>query len=641
MSQVPQMSDGVRMWGHELLSWSDARPGHTESSAALLVSLLAEPVAADARVLLAGPHDAELLHALAARAGSVDVVLRSWPDAAAVAARDLGDHVRAHCGGWDRFVPDAEGYDVVLLPDGLARVWGPESDVTSWDVTVGGLLAVLRPGGEVVLGLDNALAGHVLWSSGPEPAAGGDDEWPLPAGTRPTPAGVAEVVAAFAGAEVVSLFPHVRHPTVAVSGRALAEASDPRLRRVLVDSFVADAERPVLHRDPRPLVDLVLDQGLGEALAPGWLVRLRRDAAVEETTAGSVHVSEVVHGPYFGCTTAITVGPDGSWTRRLSGRAPEELAAGPLARDLGALDGSIPTGRTLEESVLVACAAHDLPAIRRVVRTYVAWLDSQSTEADWSSPWNPADAETLPVVDGALALATLDNVLDREEPGDLEPVDASWSLTWRLPTEVVLVHALMRLGDRIVTSGAAHPFAPGTPPLALARSFAAMAGRTPRPAAVERAVALSAELAVPVTPWRRPVADREVGQAAQVARRPYGASDFHGLVELEEALDVATEQLGEAQEQVEWLLARVVKENRRRKAASIRAREAERRLGLRHRVARRAKASRAARVVEAATAPPEDQSARWSPPTDDGLAAEMEEVREEMDVRRQDGPPAQ
>jgi len=75
--------------GGEMLNWSDLRPGDARPAAAgpAAGALLAATLTADDSVLLAGPHAVELVSAVAAQVASVDLLVRSAPDAEELAER--------------------------------------------------------------------------------------------------------------------------------------------------------------------------------------------------------------------------------------------------------------------------------------------------------------------------------------------------------------------------------------------------------------------------------------------------------------------------------------------------------------------------------------------------------------------------
>src|SRR5437868_1616313 len=100
-----------------MLNWSDLHPR-------------------DARPAAAGPAATALLAAaltadVASRVASVDLLVRSAPDAEELA--ELLDYAKGQvfCGSLDRFTAD-EQYDVIVALDGLERLVGPDTASFTW-----------------------------------------------------------------------------------------------------------------------------------------------------------------------------------------------------------------------------------------------------------------------------------------------------------------------------------------------------------------------------------------------------------------------------------------------------------------------------------------------------------------------------
>src|SRR5215216_6328841 len=96
-----------RLVGAELLNWSDLDPsdGCPATGGPVAAALLDAVLTDTATVLVAGPHSLELLEQVADRAGAVDVLVRSAPDAEEIAVRLADRPVRVFCGALNRFAP--------------------------------------------------------------------------------------------------------------------------------------------------------------------------------------------------------------------------------------------------------------------------------------------------------------------------------------------------------------------------------------------------------------------------------------------------------------------------------------------------------------------------------------------------------
>jgi len=238
--------------------WSDDSP----VGGAALRDLLAD---VHGHVLFAGPHDPELIDAVPAR--EVTVLVRGVPDAEALAAR-YADRpgMRICCGSLEKLAAEA-AYDTVVALDGLDRTGSTETADLPWPAALAQLLAVLRPGGRLLLGLTNPLGLHRLYSAPATPGWAATDDL-VPAGPEPLHAHLRE-----AGLTVLhdyAAYPDPLAPTTLVSGTAL---TDPDLHGVLTSALRRAGLPPgPLPADPRPLAAGLLRHRLAAGLAPAWIV---------------------------------------------------------------------------------------------------------------------------------------------------------------------------------------------------------------------------------------------------------------------------------------------------------------------------------------------------------------------------------
>lgn len=427
---------GVRLLGGEMLRWSDApgaRPG-------VLDELVARVTAAGHRVLLAGPHETSLTELLVGRGARVDCVLRSLPDAQEAARRHADqDSVTVACGGIEK-IASADEYDCVLVPSGLERTLSTDSPPLSWGEVLRHLTGMLKPGGRLIVALENELGLHRL-SDAMSPVAHRDDEdWGAGVGLDDSrPSNPEELTAALAEAGMTP------ERSYAAFGPSLLVQKDLPLPGETLATLLAMAcgeefaGRPVVS-DPRWMARGAVRAGLAAYLAPGWVAVARKgitanvelpDALIAEGTGDWAVISE------------LSVTPDGSVERRLcSGERSRRLrSAGDVIRDPDRLDTRLPVGSTVEEALFTACERVDLRECRTLLREYAAWLGKHAVDGS---------------VDGRMAFATLDNVVI--EPAGHVLLDASWEWAKPLPVDHVLARAVRRFVLRLLATGQRHPW---------------------------------------------------------------------------------------------------------------------------------------------------------------------------------------
>ena len=453
------MSEDLRLIGGEMATWSDRRPDARPPAGgpvlAELVGRLARSMGG--RVLVAGPHEDALVDAVAAHA-SVTCLLRSQPDAAAMAARGVG----TLCGTLAKLA-DADCYDVVVALDGLDRLCSVEGPQYDWAESLQALRRLLRPGGALVLAVENELGVHRLVASETATSAHTEAAW-RPLGefdTKPAnPARLAARLAAdgLAVCWLAAAWPLPQAPTLLATPDALRDGPVSALSAAATGAVArAYGGRPVLS-DPRRLAAVAVRGGLGTEFAASWLAIAHR---APRSTPGFVPPPVLLgDGPVM----ELAHDGNGSWVRRIVGGRAEP------GRNVSRLDGPLPRGRLLEELLIAACLRHDLPALRRVLTGWATWLG------------------TLHATDRMSA--TADNVLlDGEAYGLLDP---SWrAAPMDLPTATGT--ALRRFAETLLAGGYAHPWPVATDVDSLTAILAGAAGleldRTHQaPAGADRAV---------------------------------------------------------------------------------------------------------------------------------------------------------
>lgn len=310
------------MVGAEMLNWSDLTPrdGRPATGGRVPAALLDAALKPTDSVLVAGPHSLELLERIVGAAASVDVLVRSAPDAEEIAALIPG---RVYCGALDRFTSE-DSYDVIVALDGLHRLVGPDTPVLTWADALAALKARLAPEGRLLLAAENSFGIERLIQ--PNLATVPNDQaWPRDLfGSVEPPPGLKAVHAALGTpATTYAVYPDLAHPCV-----ALTETDTP-LAGVTIARAVASRYTGPMLTDPYRLMQNAIAAGLGTELAPGWYFVI-----------GAAEMPAVLPGD---------VVPTGS-------------------------------GILLEEHLLDALRIDDQAAIRRTVTGYLSWLLALDTE---------------------------------------------------------------------------------------------------------------------------------------------------------------------------------------------------------------------------------------------------------------------
>ncbi|MFF4878548.1 class I SAM-dependent methyltransferase [Micromonospora sp. NPDC000668] len=441
----------ITLPGGEMLAWSDL-PKERLADGGPLAALAARIVPAGARVLLAGPHDPALLDRLAH--AEVTCLLRSHPDAVALAQRAARVVVGGPAG-----LTDDETYDVVIAAAGLDPVESVEGTRFGWDGVLARLVAAVRPGGALLLRLDNPLGLHRLVATSPWYADRNDSAWVVGGVLdRAHPANREQLRERLTGVGLRPTACWAAYPTAGAATALLdADQLDRDAGSGLFDAVLHGAcaggftTAPVL-QDPARLAVDALHAGRAADLAPGWLMLARRpvrpdDPATPAADGDLPAVLAQTGQPGIGVLEVFD-GPSGwrwGFTAPASASVP---AAAPFAsreaayRDPGALTGPVPSGRLLRTLLLDAALRRDLAMLRTLLHGYAGWLAGQADD----------DGR----IAGAGALASTDNVVVAGERYAV--LDPSWRATKALPRDVVLARGLWRFATGLLTGGYAHPW---------------------------------------------------------------------------------------------------------------------------------------------------------------------------------------
>jgi SAM-dependent methyltransferase len=513
---------GVTLIGGEMPDWSDRGPDDRPAvGGAVLAEILCRIAPGSGRVLVAGPHDDTLIEALGTRAEVVCLV-RSEVDAVRLARRG----VPVLCGTLAKLT-EADCYDVVVALDGLDRLCSVEGAQLDWADGVQVLRRVLRPGGSLLLAVENELGVHRLVDRSAPTSAHGPGDW-RPVGefdeTRPgNPTRLAARLSTdgLAVTWVAAAWPVPSEPTLLATPNALRDGPVGALSAAAAAAVgSAYAGRPVLS-DPRRLAAAAVRGGLGAEFASSWIVLAHRaPRPMLEFAPPPVLLGD---GP----VVELTRDRDGGWVRTVVSSLP--------GRDDSGLTGPLPKGRLLEELLLAACLRHDLRTARRLL-------------TGWALSAGPG---------------TFDNVLvDGDTFALLDPSRAP----------VSPAAAVRRFAETLLSGGYAHPWASATDLGSLAAVLGAAAGLDELPP--QRADSGPADELAELPPQRAgsgPAAGLDdlppqragSGPADELPPRPAESGPafdslrehFDSVREQEEQLRRLREQLADADDRATWFAA--------------------------------------------------------------------------------------
>ncbi|RAO05783.1 class I SAM-dependent methyltransferase [Micromonospora noduli] len=481
-------ADRITLPGGEMLAWSDL-PQERLANGGPLAALAARLVPPGARVLVAGPHDPALLDQLTH--AEVTCLLRSHPDAVALAHRAARVVVGGPAG-----LPDDETYDVVIAAAGLDPVESVEGTRLGWDAVLARLVAAVRPGGALLLRLDNPLGLHRLVDTTPWYARRDDSAWAIGGVLdRAHPANRDQLrqrlgAVGLRPAACWAAYPGVSTPTALLDADHLdRETGSGLFDAVLHGACAGGFTSATVLQDPARLAVDALHAGRAADLAPGWLTLAHRPADPTDPTTPTVDrdlpVALVQTGrPGIGVLEVLN-GPSGWRWGLIPTTEATTPAVAPFAsreaayRDADALSGPVPSGRLLRTLLLDAALRRDLATLRALLRGYAGWLADQ--------------ADTDGRIAGAAALAGTDNVVvDGERYAVLDP---SWRATAALPGDVVLARGLWRFAAGLLTGGYAHPWSSTLDVAGLTVVLGGLAGHDLDRATVSEAVEAEAAIA--------------------------------------------------------------------------------------------------------------------------------------------------
>lgn len=573
------LSSRITLLGGEMLNWSDltGSSGQGPFASPLVVPILSQLLNKSTTALIVGPTAPWLLERLSDQVGSLDIVVRSWPDAHALNLRLNGKPVRIFCGGFEKFAEPAGSYDVVLAMDGIPRVFSADSEDLPWLDTLHRLRDLVKPGGRLVLGVTNGLGLDAMLDADSSVKPPTDDIWATNSQIElEAPAGLDAVRAALASAGLstdqhYAVYPQATKTSLMVHERVLSGHTGDEVLAILASSAFAQGlgARPVL-TDPRRMAREMMRHGTGLSLAPGWLFVTSAEAPDARPPAGpdqgtdedgdfgypDALITDNLEHPYWAIVSKLSRDADGHWQRSLVkvGRSTSSRASGHLQREPSKLAGSVPEGTLLEEQFLTACRHDDLNALRRLVRSYAQWLHDTAELKPWTDPWSAnSSADERLVIPGGAVFATFENVM--YDGKRMAVLDGSWNTTLQVPYEIALTRALRRFGYRVLAGGLRHPWPSGMSPNRLTVTLASMVGVTVTPHLLERSARLEVELEGQQRNNTEAGDQQLYFELQTMGEQPMGTEPGQprGYREALATVGRLSTELAEAQSQIEWL----------------------------------------------------------------------------------------
>jgi hypothetical protein len=468
----------------------------------VLRALLDDVLPSGSRVLVLGPHGADVVGLLTARAAAV-TTLDHLP---------LGD-------------PEpAERYDVVLAAAGLDAVPAPggtaaavpsdEAESLGWAERLEAVAHVAAPGAVIAIGLSNdfVLSGLLDRTA---VASGVPEDPSRPSSAADLAAELARVglpaarvfAAASAGAE----------PRALIDVTEAARTRPGRLAvRVAAQALEAAAAGTPLLAPLADAADAAAQAGLLGSTLSGWL-------AVSGPTGGrSLYARIPGHDTVLAADRSRSA--EGQWDLRVSPGEVETDPSTPVVFDVEAIPASIPDGVSVEHALLRLAAAEDIPGFRALAASLGAWTRRQYAGRQPTPKHIPVWIWDELVVDGA----------------GFAPGVSPWMTAKSEAAADLLAAAWHRFHDRLVAEHRHHPWPSWTVGDDLVSSWLDMSGVKAGAAQVDRGRELAAAIGKPPAPAE--VDLRTALTEAEEARRE--ATDLASHIDgLERALAYRDKQL--------------------------------------------------------------------------------------------------
>ncbi|TDO35757.1 hypothetical protein EV643_12129 [Kribbella sp. VKM Ac-2527] len=356
----------------EMQPWSDYSGKRGAAQGPVLRALLTDVLPDAARTLILGPHAADLVEAVIAKAAETTVLVRSVSDAGEL-TEQFGDKLQVVAGALDGLVDDSRPrYDVVVAADGLDRVIGYDSDDLNWQQRLDALAAVASPEAVLVLGVENEFSLTNLLDRRPADQRHGDDEW-RPLHEDPTrPVSVEQLTSSLervgrTGAVAYASFAVKETPLTLVSADVAAAARPGQLpARLAVEALEASAAVVPLLAPVAEGAESAARAGLLASTPSGWIA-----------VAGAA-AKHAIYAQTPGAEAVLTADAEGDgWSVTVAGGGAE--TAGDLKFDAEAVPATVPGGVTAETLLLRLAAAEDVPGFRDLAARLGDWARSQTS----------------------------------------------------------------------------------------------------------------------------------------------------------------------------------------------------------------------------------------------------------------------
>ncbi|MEU7453534.1 hypothetical protein [Streptosporangium roseum] len=459
-----------------MLEWSDAGPDG--SPGAEVLGELLRPLLTGGRVLVAGPHPAELLDAAAAGACELSVLLRSHSDACHLAEQY---EATVYCGSLEK-AAFPEAFDVVIALDGVERLTSSDHAAGSWAESLGRLTAMLAPGGTLVLGVENPLGVHRFAGDPSEVHQRADDDWAAVELDQSRPVNLERLAGLLNDSGLTvgrsyAAYGHPAGPHLLLDVSVLETASAPTA--LAVAACVGVFGTPAAGYDARHLGRMAIAGGLGARVATRWVV-MAHAAGGRPVTSPVALTADADAAACWRLACELVPAARGGWTRRARGDRTLRVS-GRVTRTPELLDGPVPEGRFLAEILMAACARNDVVAIRELLVLFRRWVEGHGTGGR---------------VPASTAFAVADNVVF--DGTGFAMLDASWQLPGELDLDVALARILRHFAARLLDSGQWHPWSWQIGADRLTLTLLAMAGGTADRETVRRGAELDAEIGADV-----------------------------------------------------------------------------------------------------------------------------------------------
>ncbi|ADB29630.1 hypothetical protein Kfla_0508 [Kribbella flavida DSM 17836] len=435
----------------EMQPWSDYTGKRGAVQGPALRALLTDVLPDGARTLILGPHGADLVDAVVAKASETTLLVRSVSDAGELGEK-FGAGLQVVAGALDGLADDGRPqYDVVVAADGLDRVLGYDSADLNWTQRLDALAAVAAPGAVLVLGLENEFSLTNLLDSRPADQRHGDDEW-RPLHDDPTrPVSVDQLLAeldrvGLSGGSAYAAYAVGETQHALISADVAAAARPGHLpTRLAVEALEAAATVVPLLAPVAEGAESAARAGLLAATPTGWI-------AVTGTNPKHAIYTRTTGHP------AVLTGDasNDGWSVAVAAQEDADSVEGLLVFDPSAVPSTVPGGVTAETLLFRLAAAENVPAFRDLAARLGDWARSQ-TGSRVLPRWDDVVVDGDSFAFGVSAWATVG------EESEQDRLAAAWA----------------RFHDRLISTHRRHPWPPWMVGDDLVSAWLAMSGIEP------------------------------------------------------------------------------------------------------------------------------------------------------------------